>query len=63
MTVSQAVRCHQEKINLNLSNMASAALNPTIKAAYYMKELWLQNNHGTLEGEDMFSAIEKSCCF
>lgn len=24
-----------------------------------MRELWLQNNHGTLGGGDMFSAIEK----
>lgn len=59
MSASQAARCHQEKLDLDLSGMASAALNPTLRAVYYIKELWLQNHHGTLGGENMFSAIEK----
>ena len=59
MTVRQAGRFHQEKLNLNLTNIANAALNPKINSVYYMRELWLKDNHGSLGGGDMFSAIKK----
>lgn len=59
MSASQAARCHQEKLDLDLSGMASAALNPTLRAVYCMKEFWLQNHYGILGGENMFTAIKK----
>ena len=52
MTVRQAVRFHQEKLNLNLTNIANAALNPKINSVYYMRKLWLKDNPGSLGGGD-----------
>ncbi|XP_066958964.1 uncharacterized protein [Macrobrachium rosenbergii] len=59
MTVPQAIRFHQEKLNFNLSDLANAAVNPKSRSVYYMREKWLKNNYGTLGGGDMFSAIKK----
>lgn len=59
MSVSQALRCHQEKMSLNLTVLANSALHPTRRAVYQIRELWIKENHGTLGGENMFAAIDK----
>ncbi|XP_066958963.1 uncharacterized protein [Macrobrachium rosenbergii] len=42
MTVPQAIRFHQEKLNFNLSDLANAAVNPKSRSVYYMREKWLK---------------------
>ncbi|KAK3881742.1 hypothetical protein Pcinc_013825 [Petrolisthes cinctipes] len=55
MSVSQAVRSHQEKMNLSRTDLTNCALNPTHRAVYHIRQLWMNENHGTLDGENEVS--------
>ncbi|KAK4300177.1 hypothetical protein Pmani_027605 [Petrolisthes manimaculis] len=59
MSVPQAVRSHQEKMNLSRTDLTNCALNPSLRAVYHIRQMWMNEKHGTLDGESMFSAIEK----
>lgn len=58
MTPPQAIRFHQDKLQLDLSLIANGAKNPGAKTVYYLRELWLKQNHGSVGGNSMFQCIK-----
>ena len=59
MTPAQAMKYHQEKLNLNLASLANNGINPGAKSVYYNHDLWLKENYGSVGGQSMFLAIRK----
>lgn len=59
MTTAQACRFHEEKLDLNLTAMANNAINPSRRAVSHLRDIWLAENHGSVGGTAMFTAIRK----
>lgn len=59
MSTAHAVRFHEEKLNFSIHEMANNYIIPKPRAVSFLRESWLKNNHGTLDGESMFSSIKK----
>ncbi|KAK8398892.1 hypothetical protein O3P69_004174 [Scylla paramamosain] len=59
MTAAQARQIHQERKMFDLSDMANNSINPKPRVVNYLRQLWVADNHGSLEKPDMLFAIKK----
>ncbi|KAG0718594.1 hypothetical protein GWK47_052130 [Chionoecetes opilio] len=59
MTMAQASRYHQDKLNVNLDDLANRSINPTRRSVTYLHDSWRAKYHGSVGGESMLSSIKR----
>ncbi|XP_063882677.1 uncharacterized protein LOC135112294 isoform X3 [Scylla paramamosain] len=59
LTLSEALRFHKEKLQIDLANKANGAINLTVQAAPHIWEEGMQKQHASGSGNSIFNSTRK----